>query len=357
MKASEVASRFAPFGALINKHALSDNYKALLLTPTSVRAMSAYGAMETELALGVDSEVAIEGDAFLQILRSLPVAEFELGASDGVIKWKCGVATGRLAVMGSKVNIPSPPWPEDLRPVEVASDFALGLDLGGMACGTTALLSVGLYGIIVTNVEGNLTAYASDNTTMSRAVLGPNIPGAPEAFTITPDAARLIGMVSQRGKAAFMFDDTTLWLQTPDTKLVIKQSPAIKVDLRGIADSYLGDKIKLDLNRDVISAFIRRAEALTEERGKAGVKMSVKDGAVRLSFEESRAAQEEYYLAEGGPKVDVDEIEVDARRLGRALSHSGHIVFDYAKRGALVLRGGAGFAFIISAKAREDKAE
>lgn len=355
MKTSEASASFAPFGALVNRHALSENYKSLLLAPGFVRGMSAFGVMETEIPLGIVGEVAVEGEAFLQILRSLPSADLELHTSDNTLQWKAGAAKGRLALVSSKVSIPTPPWPEGLVLHEIGANFVRGLDLGSVACGTTALMSLGLFGIHVVNANGSMIAYTSDNTTMSRARVGDEVPGAASFMTLTPDALRLISVLAGRGKMSIQFDETSVWCQTPDTKLVIKQTTPIKVPLRDSIDNFLGEEVKVELNRDIISSFIRRVDALAEDRGKANVTISVEEGAVRLFFEESRASQEEYYLADGGVKVNVAPVVVDARRFGRVLANATHVVFDYADKGALVLRGSLDFAFIISAIAPSAK--
>lgn len=349
MRASEFSEHLSPFGALINKHALSSTYKALQLSPGHVRGCSAYGAMEIEVATGLESEVYVDGDDLLQVLRSLPAADLELQAADGSLRWKCGAARGQLALLGEKVVIPPPAWPEGVELVEVGDDFARRLELGSLGCGSVALLSVGLYGVTIANREGGTSAYSSDNMTMASARLGDRMAGAPESMCLSPDAVRLIGLLSGRGRLSAQFDDTSLYLRTPDARCVIKQVPPLKFDLPKNISSFLTQEVKLGLDRDVVAAFIRRAEALAEEKGKASVALSVSGGAVRLAFSEGRSTTEEYYLAEG-PEGDIAPIGVDARRLARALARASHVVFDHAARGALVLRGEGEFVYVVSGK-------
>jgi hypothetical protein len=354
MKIQELNTKLAPFGQLVNRHALSVNYRALHLAPNFIRGCSMFGTMETEFPTGLTEEVFVDGDAFIQLCRSLRGEEIELRTASGVLYWTTGKqAKGQVAALGEKVAIPAPVWPADLKMHEVTADFGRALDLGGIACGSTALLSLGLFGVHVENAQPGVMAYASDNSTMSTARLGDQIPDSPEAFVLSPEACGLVTTLAAHGRFSFCFDDTTVYGQTPDTRLMVKQVPPLKVPLRGQVDKYLGDEIKLDLDRETIAAFIRRSEALAEERGKAAVSLSVEGGQVKLSFAEGRSSSEEYCLASGSPEVSVDAIVIDARRLGRALQHSAHIVFDYADQGALVLRGERGFAFVIAERAAQ----
>jgi hypothetical protein len=113
---------------------------------------------------------------------------------------------------------------------------------------------------------------------------------------------------------------------------------------------FQSQEIKIDLNRDVITKFIRRAEALAEDRGQTSVAISVDNGSVRLTFAEGKSSSEEYYLAEGQTEVNVVPITVDSRRLSKALSQASVIVFDYAAKDVLALRGAEDFIFILSGK-------
>ena len=351
MLASDFQTRLAPFTTLINARALSVNYRALYLSPTGVRGCAAYGSMEVEVATGLDREVHVDGDMFLQVLRSLPAAELEMQISDGSLRWKCGAARGQLATLGEGVEVAVAEWPKDLKMTEVTPTFGQGLDLGSIACGTTALMSVGLFGVTIHN-EGMMTACSTDNNTIASAKLGEVIPG-PAMTTLSPDGAKIVSMIVSRSKASVAINDTTIYCRTPDTKLVVKQIPPLKFPVQELVAKYLGEEIAVDIRRDIIAAFVRRAEALTEEKKRTDVAISAEGGSVRLLFSEGKASSEEYYLSEGGPSVKIDPIWIDSRRMSRALVHASKVVFDYASAGALTLRGPGSFVFVISGRGPE----
>jgi hypothetical protein len=358
MKSSDLAQKLAPFSSLVNKHALSPTYRALRLTPTSVRGCSAFGVMEAEVATGLESEVHVDGDMFLQLLRSLPAADLDLTLGDSSLQWRCGAARGKFAVLGEKVDIPAPPWPAKVKTQEVDKEFGSALELGMLACGSPALLSVGLYGTSIIMGE-SLVAYSSDNTTIAKARLSGaprRLPGVkvPEVVTLSPDSARLVVALGTR-QLAWAVDEQSVYVETPDTRCVVKQVPPLKFDLREHMAPFLEGETRVPLDRDVIAAFVRRAEGMAEERGRAAVTLGVREGAVRLAFEEGKASSEEYYLAESAPKIEVEPISVEARRIAKALTHSSHIVFDHAARGALVLHGDREFVFVVSGRGADKK--
>lgn len=351
MLVTELNQKLDCFGMLINPKALSINYRALQLSPTHARACSAFGALETEIDLGLDKEIYIDGSAFLQVIKSLPSAQLELSVSDQSLNWKCGAARGQLALLSDTIEIARPELPKRALLAEVGDNFGKALELAALACGSTALLSIGLYGILLDN-ESALVGFASDNSTMSSARLGDKIKNAPEKCYLSPDAARLVSMLASKNKTRiFIEGEASLYVVAAGTKLVVKQVPPLKFDIKSGISAFREQQLKIDLNRDVVSSFIRRAEALAEEKGKATVAISVEDGAVKLSFAEGKSSSEEYYLAEGGPKGSVGPITVDSRRLARALSNAASVIFDYVSKEVLVLRGANDFVFVIAGKA------
>lgn len=348
MLATELSRKLSPFGAIVNESALSVNYRALYLTPTFVCACAAFGSLEMMIEIGLDREIYIDATTFLNVIKSLPAAELELTATDAALKWKCGSSHGQIALLNQGVVVTRPEWPEKTKFVLTDKAFGKALDLSSLSCGSTSLLSVGLYGIVLDN-STNLTGYSSDNNTFSSACLGGKLKGNPDTCCLSPESAKLIGMLSGRDKAAIAIDGTTsVFMKTVDAKLVIKQIPPLKFDIKGGVAGFRGEKMKINLHRDVVTAFIRRAEALAEDHKRAYVDISVDNGAVRLAFAEGKASSEEFYLVEGGPEGSVAPITVDSRRLARALAHATSIVFDYHE--ALVLRGPDDFIFVIAGK-------
>jgi hypothetical protein len=351
MLAPDLSKKLAPFAAIVNPRALSINYRAIRISPKFINACAAFGALEVAIETGLDKEIFVDGDSFLQVLKSLPPSEFEMHISnEQTLSWKCGAARGQLALLNEKVEVVRPEWLEKTEFVPIGSNFGKSLDLASLSCGSTALLSVGLYGILLDN-EGSLTGYSSDNNTMASARLGSKIESAPAACCLAPDGAKLVSMLANQEKSMIAIDGkNSVFVETPDTKLVVKQIPPLKFDIKKVVLGFQSQEIKIDLNRDVITKFIRRAEALAEDRGQTSVAISVDNGSVRLTFAEGKSSSEEYYLAEGQTEVNVVPITVDSRRLSKALSQASVIVFDYAAKDVLALRGAEDFIFILSGK-------
>lgn len=329
---------------------MSSAYQVLHITPTSVRGCAAFGIMEVEVALDDIKDFYIDADTFLSILKNLPNAELELSLKDKVLHWLCGPARGQYACK-DQVTMPELKW-EKTPSTELPSDFSKNLELGSLACGTTALLSVGLYGTVLEN-NSELCAYASDDTTISCCQLSEGIEDSVEKATFSPDACRLLGVITNRNKAALAIDATTLYCQTSDTKLILKQIPPLKQDINNALENFQKSDISISLNREVIKAFIARAEALTEEKGRAVVTISVEDRATQLRFVENTSITEQFYLVEDAPDIKVPPIAIEARRLSKALAHSKEIIFDYAEKRVLILRGDNEFQFVIMGKRQQ----
>src|SRR5580700_7683198 len=165
MIASELYARLSPFSQLCNRNALSPTYRSMFLSDSKVRGCAQFGAMECEVSLGINAEVVVDAEAFLQLLRSLPPsADLKLEVKENIIIWACGAARGRISGIPEAVDIPVLAWdPGNLK--EVPKEFSKLLELGALSCGSTALLSLGMYGIQLDNKEG-FTVSASDDATL-----------------------------------------------------------------------------------------------------------------------------------------------------------------------------------------------
>ena len=110
-------------------------------------------------------------------------------------------------------------------------------------------------------------------------------------------------------------------------------------DLYEMAGPFIEGDTAVPLMRERVQAFIKRVEALTENREHMAVSLSVADNDLTLSFAEEAATSDEWYpvsLPEGTPDLPV--VKLDARRLARALAHSDELMIDHLERKVLVLR-------------------
>jgi hypothetical protein len=345
MQVAVLQNALSPFNLLVNASALSANYRVLAIAPDRVRGCSMFGAMEVAIETGLTSEICVDGESFLQVLRSLPSGDFQMVVSGDILSWSCGSAKGRLGTR-SEGQVGQLEFPEDIQFREVGASFGHGLEIGSLGCGSSGLMSLGLYGISIVYSGGHFRACSTDNSLIADAYLcADDLPAA----TLSPEGVKLLAALTSVNRADIAIDDQSVYCRTATCRLLLKQKSPLKYAIHDRVRMFYGEDIKIGLKRDVVTAFIRRSEALTEVKNRTNVSISVVDGAVRLSFEDGKSSSEEYYLAEGGGLISVDPISIDTRRLARALGHVTDIVFDYVEQGALVLRGDK-FVFVIAGK-------
>jgi hypothetical protein len=358
MQASEIYQQLRPFTLLAHEKLLSPSYKALHITPTSVRGHSPFGIMEVEVALGIDAEAYVDTARFLQVLSTAPAGDFRLLVEDNKLSWLCEdpseakryEMTGSFSLIAGDITIPPLPWDGRGTMVPVTEGFGRGLQLAALGCGSQAYISVGLYGVAIENEPDGLYAYASDNNAIASCRLGDRNDAFADKITLAPDALALLAEVS-RGDTAVSLTGDSIYCQTPTTKLMIRRKADLKSDLRAIAGALRGQQRSLPIDRESLAAFVRRVDALAEDKSKARMSMSVEEGATKLFYEDSISFSAEYYLVQSEEPFDINPIQLEPRRIFRALGAADRVVFDYVDRHALVFRGPNEFLFGVHGKA------
>ena len=341
--APDLYKQLRPFGLLAQKNAMAPVYRAMVLAPDHVRANGLFGRLRCDSELGLTGEAMVDATDLLQVLRSLPSAEFTMTVGDGALRWACGPAKGHLALLSGDVPAPSRP---DQPGTRVTAEFSDGLDLGGLASGTSVVRANNLLGVQIINRGDVASAYASDNFSLSGCALGAAIGDG--VVTLLPDAVDLLAaVIRSAGEAEVSHDASSLFCVAAHALLVLHQVPPLKRDLDTVLPATERETA-MPLFREAVTAFLRRAEALAEE--KALVEVSVEDGRTRLAFSEAAGSTEEFYMVEGGPKVTVAPVRIEAQRLARALKHADRMVFDHTENGVLLLRGPQGFLFAIHSR-------
>jgi hypothetical protein len=358
MQASELYQQLRPFSLLAHEKLLSPSYKALHITPTAVRGHSPFGVMEVEARLGIATEAYVDRARFLQVLSTAPAGDFVLQIEDNKLSWFCAdpseakryEMTGYFALLPGTITIPPLPWDGRGEMIPAGENFGRGLELAALGCGSQAYISVGLYGVAIENEPDGLYAYASDNNAIAACRLGDRSDAFAERITLAPDALALLADVS-RGQTAVSITADSIYCQTPTTKLVVRRKADLKSDLRAIATGLRGQERSLPIDRDSLSAFVRRVDALSEDKTKARMSLSVEEGATRLFYEDSLSFSAEYYLTPAEHPFDISPIQLEPRRIFRALGSADRVVFDYVDRHALVFRGPNEFLFGVHGKA------
>jgi hypothetical protein len=338
MLSNDLNKLLAPFAQITNRHALSVNYRTLEVQPRMLRACAAYGILEADAALGISDPFFVDTGAFCAVVKSLPADEEVIfKVMNNALHWECGLASGKLALVGADIIIPQMPKLE-LEGISVPAGLADGLGLGSLSCGDSSLATAGIYGMVLDN-RTCLCAYASDDITISYCVLAAEaIGGFPDRITLAPDAVRLLITVLD-DKAMLVAGETAINVKAGAYQLLIKSIPAHKRDIAALQEQFAQAKVKVALPRERIAAFIKRATALAESARHAYVDLMVTQGAIALAFTEDKAASEEYYLADDLDAPDLPPIRIEAARMARALAHTDYIVLDHIERSVLILAG------------------
>ena len=358
MQASEIYRQLRPFALLAHEKLLSPSYRALHITPTAVRGHSPFGVMEVEVNLGIGAAAYVDMARFLQVLSTAPAGDFQLLLEDNKLAWFCEdpgetkryEMTGSFSIITNDIAIPALPWDDHGKLIPVGESFGRGLQLAALGCGSQAYISVGLYGVAIENEPDGLYAYASDNQAIASCRLTDRNDAFADKITLAPDALTLLAEVC-KGEAAVSITENSIYCQTPTTKLVVRRKADLKSDLRAIAAALRGQSRSLPIDRDSLAAFVRRVDALAEDKSKARMSMSVEEGATRLYYEDSISFSAEYYLVQSEEPFDVSPIQLEPRRIFRALGAADRVVFDYIERHALVFRGPNEFLFGVHGKA------
>lgn len=361
MLSNELVAILGPFAQMTNRNALSAVYRSLRIEPDHIRTSSAYGILEAKVALGLPEPIVIDTASFVAVIKSLPTQEeVILEVKAGALQWECGMATGKLALAARETVISAigviPDAPTYKMDKRRRDDFSEALELGGLSCGPVSMASAGIFGVVLDNRE-NFCVLSSDSVTIARCLLSPAIESFPDQLVLSPEAASLLSAVldsAGEAEASIIAANTAIYISAGALSLMLRPIPALKHDLRKLAAEFYDCDTLVDLPKERVGAFIKRAAALAENKQNTHVQLSAINGAMSLTFAEGASASEEYYLVDKLEVPDLPPIMLEAGRLARALAHTSYIGLDHIERGVIVLSGKAPpFSYYISG--RKDK--
>jgi hypothetical protein len=354
MNSSELNAALKPFRQIANNNALSPIYRSLAVSAKRIRGEASFAHLDAAVDLPLEREICVDTRIFLAVVDSLPSnSDLTLEANENVLAWKCGSASGRLAL--AAIDIPKVPWPRTGNAAFTPTDaFKQALELGALSCADQTTDSSGLRGVVIDN-RGDLTIASSDATTLSVASLDLGFKDWPDLVTMPPDGMRLLASVitADEGDLAFQAagkagDPAHMYYSDTKLRCAIPQAKALTRDLAKTVKEYSGEKVTAELPRERVRAFIKRIAALAESRYDAYVELGAKKGRLTLGFMEGVVTTDEYYLVESLKKIpDLEPVRLNAIKLGRALEHVDRVVLDYIDKRAVVLRGD-GFGYIIA---------
>lgn len=354
MLSHQLQAALAPFNLLVSRNALNPIYRAIEIGPDGIRACISWGIIELPLPMIQTNPVYVDRATFLAVVKSLPKdRDFTLTEDGTSLVWTCGNARGRLALMAA-MPMPAIDW-TGIEYITVPLGLAKAMELGSIACHTTALAAIGMFGIVI-DQRGTLCVCSTDNTSMSTALVEGavlpgyhGLPGAADVSTLPPDGVELLSKVIQPG-GVIGFDDKAWYYADDTTYCKIVLLPPMKSDTLTVREKYLDANIVVVLPRAAIEAFIKRANALAEVKRNATVNLSTVDRRLVLRFNEGSSTTEEYFLVDSLVELPpMPEISLNATKLARALAHVDEVALDHIERGVLLFRG-PGFDYLLCGK-------
>jgi hypothetical protein len=349
MKAGQLAAVLAPFALVCDTKSPVAKHRLIQVTSKKLSARTARVATDATFSLGIETPFAIDGGQLAAVVSSLPAAqELALKLSDAGLSWRCGGASGRLATLPYEepASLPRP------IPAFTAASPALAnmFDLGAISCSGTNLSHVGLFGVVLKLDRGELWCLSSDNTTISAATV--TLPGdAHEAWEVTlaPSEAELLASLLGRASGSLAIREGVLRYGDTSMQVVVALIASLRYSVSVLFTPYREGVNVIELPREAISTFVKRAIAITASRKNAAVTVIAEHDKLTLQFAETRAQTEEVFtLAE----FDVPErlaVTIDAGRLVKALRHCDELVIDHMTKRCLTFRAKDGSFFYIIA--------
>lgn len=343
MKASDLADALSIYSGVCRKSAVTEEYRCLLLSPNSIRGCAPFGIVETKFDLPISEPVYVEGEKLIGLVKTLPDQEIELKATKSSLQWKCGSSKGQFSLRGTKP-------PSDIQlPTEITFEapegFGDNLLLAATSCDSPALVSLGLFGIVLEGSEEGIVAYSSNNRTISRALPGPGI-DLDAHVTLSPDSVKLVALATRDSGTILSIGESLLGVETSNRKMLLRQVAPLKTNIGDVLGRFKETNKVVPLQSKPVSEFLRRVQILSDSKGALRVQVEVKDDQTFFRFSDSGFENEISYENE-----DVEEFEaianLDARDFSSIVSKVDSIAFDYVDKGAMILLSEGGFRYIL----------
>ena len=356
MLSRALADVLAPFAMMANKNAMKEIYRCLQIEPHMLRAVAPYGILEAYIDIGIPVTTFVDTLQFHQVIKSLPAGHDVLfDVKGGAVTWECDTAEGRIAMLPPQ-TLPEIDQSAIMAGIAPSEAFLDALELGALSCGGMSSQTLGAYGIVFDNSGDEFVVMSTDNVTLSTCMAWKERkPQFPDKLTLHPNAVDLLREVA-KGKPEDVlvdFGHESVRCVNKKFNLTLKPAPALKHDLRSIAERMNSRSVLIPIPHERMQGFIRRVAALAETKQTTNVTLRIADGAMALSFAEGVSTSDEYYITKDlDAKGTFPDITLDAQRVSRALQHSTHLVFDHLKDKVLLLVGdNPPFTYMIAARA------
>lgn len=322
-----------------NPSSLTPLYKSLEVGPDSIRCCSEFGNFEIWLdPTGLTQPQLLNVNALIAVASSLPeTGEIKFAEKDNKVNWSCGSAKGHWNLVQTDHQIPTLehtnfPW-------EPPKYFPEALLLASSAC-QAAAVSVGLYGILLDQIDGRLRLFSSNSIALASAAVDANgYTGG--KVTLRPPVPAIMAAIIQACPGCKMdITQDGIYMLGDWMAAHLPLGAELEHDLAGYASAYQSSKHAANIDSPSIKKFITRARALADKHSSFNIKLQVANG--RLSLEHSGLASstEEVFLADGLPTdVNYSSVALPADMLLLPLESVTSVVLDYLPDQRLVLKG------------------
>ena len=346
MKTGELSEALFIFSGVSKKNALTEEYRCLLLSPEGIRGAAPFGVVEVFFDMPVEDTVFVDGEKFISLMKTLPDEEVELVAKKTMLQWKCGSSKGQFALRAAKK--PAPLKLPTTHSFDIPEGFGEKLQLAATSCDSPALIALGLFGVVVENLEDDtLIGYSSNNRTVSSALLGAGGDLGGSTLTLSPEAVRILSLASRAEGAVLATGDGLVGVRSPKMQILLRQVAPLKQDLRSTITRFESSERKVSLQRAPISEFLRRVSILAEDRGQSRITIGIEDGSTTLAFKDGTASSDFVYESEDAGDLK-EEVRLDSRDFASIIGKVDALVFDHVGDGAAVLESADGkFRYIM----------
>jgi hypothetical protein len=332
-----------------NPSSLTSLYRAVELTQTSIKACSEYGNIHilAQEDCGIQKAVLLEAAALQAVVNSLPQSDdITFEEKENKVNWKCGSAKGSLNHVVSDYNVPQ--INHDKFPWTPAEDFSNALLLASCAC-QAAAVSLGLYGVAVEPIDGDLYLMSSNTITLAATkIVRGDFPD--RKITIRPPVPSIIAtLLASCPNCTLDVCDDGIFIVGDWLMAQLPLGQPLEHNLKELADKYSEAKEVAGINTAAVKKFLTRARNLTEKQLNFTVSLKVEEGNLVLTHQGISSASEEWFLAEGLPKTtNYKPITLAADLLVIPLEFIQTVVLDYIKDDQIVLKGdNPKFSYII----------
>ena len=356
MLAKEVVRLLAPFRHALTKNSFNTAHQCIEITKDSVRCRSSHVAMDVSINLDIAEYVEpvhVNGETLLAVLGSLPDdKELKLAFRDHALHWTCGTTKGKIACLdlAAMEKIPYISSAE----VQPPESFTAALELGSLSCDATAMSSVGMSGVLIDVSFTPPIIVSTDDVTLSACFFAGVMPvSMPDQITLSAETIPfLMNTISDIGY--WLIDDNTLLYSDGVSDMALSlASPLTRTEtMLSLVLKCNKGKITAPIPMDTMRSFLKRADALTNNKPQLSVVIIAEGDRITLEFDEAIMQTQDYFTVPGLVIDRKVSVRINARKFARALKYADEMVLDFIGDRMLVLRSAKrGFLYIIGGRA------